>query len=406
MPAPAGPTQPSIDPAPVIREDAMPENESARLHPETIAAQALGRIDAVTGGLVPPLQPSTTFARSPDYRLIEERNAYVRDNGPTVREAEDIIAALEKGVAARLFSSGMATIAALLRSAAPGPIAIQKGIYYGTQVFATRALAERGADVRWFDGDDLTSLSRALEGGAPSLVFVETPSNPWLTVVDIAEAASIAHAAGAKLAVDSTAATPVLTTPLTLGADYVVHSATKSLNGHSDVLAGVIVTGDTDDPLWQAICRERHDAGAVLGAFEAWLLIRGMRTLGVRVHTASANASAIAGYLAGHREIETVRYPGLVNHPAYALARRQMIGGYGSLLSFDVAGGAEAALGVASRLKRIFRATSLGGVESLIEHRQSVEDPMTGMPGGLLRLSVGIEHVQDLLEDLEQALVV
>lgn len=373
-------------------------------HPETIAVQALGTIDRVTGGVVPPLQPSTTFAREADYSLMVPGNVYARDDAPTVREAEAIIAALEKASVARLFASGMAAIATLLRAAATGPVVIQKGIYYGTQMFAHRALAAHGVDVRWFDGADLDTLSAALADGAPTLVFSESPSNPWLTVVDIAAAARIAHAHGAKLAVDSTAATPILSTPLTLGADYVVHSATKALNGHSDVLAGVIATNDTESALWEAVCRERHDAGAVLGAFEAWLLIRGMRTLGVRVHAATANAGAIAGYLSGHRAVETVRYPGLAAHPQHAIAQRQMPGGYGSLMSFDVRGGTEAALGVAGRLQRIVRATSLGGIESLVEHRKSVEDPMTNMPGGLLRLSVGIEHVQDLIDDLDQAL--
>lgn len=383
----------------------MPDRRPERApYPETVAVQALGRIDRVTGGIVPPIQPSTTFVRGADYSPMVPGNIYARDDAPTVREAEEIIAALEKAAVARLFASGMAAIATLLRAASDGPIVVQKGIYYGTQMFAIRALADKGVDVRWFEADRLETLSEALADGTPTLVFGESPSNPWLTVLDIAAAAKIAHAHGARLAVDSTAATPIVTTPLTLGADYVIHSATKSLNGHSDVLAGVIATNDVDSPLWAAICRERHDAGAVLGPFEAWLLIRGMRTLGVRVHAASANASAIAGFLAGHPAVETVRYPGLVDHPQHAIARRQMTGGYGSLLSFDVRGGTEAALGTAGRLKRIIRATSLGGIESLIEHRRSVEDPMTNMPGGLLRLSVGIEHVQDLLDDLGHAL--
>ncbi|MGX1099337.1 trans-sulfuration enzyme family protein [Amorphus sp. MBR-141] len=383
----------------------MPDRRPERApYPETVAVQALGRIDRVTGGVVPPIQPSTTFVRGADYSPMVPGNIYARDDAPTVREAEEIIAALEKAAVARLFASGMAAIATLLRAAASGPVVMQKGIYYGTQMFAIRALADKGVDVRWFEADRLETLSEALADGTPTLVFGESPSNPWLTVLDIAAAAKIAHAHGARLAVDSTAATPIVTTPLTLGADYVIHSATKSLNGHSDVLAGVIATNDVDSPLWAAICRERHDAGAVLGPFEAWLLIRGMRTLGVRVHAASANASAIAGFLAGHPAVVTVRYPGLVDHPQHAIARRQMTGGYGSLLSFDVRGGTEAALGTAGRLKRIIRATSLGGIESLIEHRRSVEDPMTNMPGGLLRLSVGIEHVQDLLDDLGHAL--
>jgi cystathionine gamma-synthase len=222
-------------------------------------------------------------------------------------------------------------------------------------------------------------------------------------VVEIARACEVAHAAGALLAVDSTAATPILSRPLALGADLVMHSATKYLNGHSDVLAGVLVTGRTDER-WAAIRADRHDAGALLGPFEAWLLLRGLRTLALRVRQACANALAIARFLEDHPKVQRVLYPGLPSHSQHALAQRQMAGGCGGLLSFQVKGDADAALAVAGRLRLIARATSLGGTESLIEHRFTIEGAATGVPPNLLRLSVGIEEADDLIADLAQAL--
>jgi cystathionine gamma-synthase len=237
----------------------------------------------------------------------------------------------------------------------------------------------------------------------PKVVWIETPSNPMLDVVDIARAAKIAHAEGALLAVDSTAATPILTRPLALGADLVMHSATKYLNGHSDLLAGVLVTKEPGER-WAAIKADRHDAGALLGPFEAWLLLRGLRTLALRVGQASKNALAIARFLEGHPNVERVRYPGLPSHPQYAQAMRQMDGGFGGLLSFLVKGDAAEALGVAGRLRLVARATSLGGTESLIEHRFTIEGAATGVPPNLLRLAAGIEDAEDLIADLAQAL--
>jgi cystathionine gamma-synthase len=224
-----------------------------------------------------------------------------------------------------------------------------------------------------------------------------------LDVIDIARAAEVAHAAGAVLAVDSTAATPILTRPLALGADLVMHSATKYLNGHSDVLAGVLVTNEPDER-WAAIKADRHDAGALLGSFEAWLLLRGLRTLALRVRQASQSALAVARFLDDHPKIERVLYPGLPSHPQHSLAQRQMAGGFGGLLSFQVRGGADQALAIAGRLRLIGRATSLGGTESLIEHRFTIEGAATGVPSNLLRLSVGIEDTGDLIADLAQAL--
>jgi cystathionine gamma-synthase len=240
--------------------------------------------------------------------------------------------------------------------------------------------------------------------GETRIVWIETPVNPVYEVVDIAAAAEAAHNAGALLAVDSTAASPILTRPIEYGADLVFHSATKYLNGHSDVLAGVLAVRDAKLLIWADIEQERKVGGATLGAFEAWLLLRGMRTLHLRVAQASQGAMAIAERLEGHAAIERVTYPGLPSHPQHEIAKRQMTGGFGGMLSFELKGGEAAALAVVSRLKLIKVATSLGGVETLIEHRRSIEGPDSDVPGGLLRLSVGCEHVEDVWADLRRAL--
>ncbi|RAH99389.1 cystathionine gamma-synthase [Acuticoccus sediminis] len=368
----------------------------------TIAAQANGQIDTATGGIVGAWQPSTTFVRDTDYATPPSGDVYRRPHAPTTREAEAVIAALEGGVEAALFSSGLAAAAALMRAAGGPRVAVQRGSYYGTQVLAER-LAE-GTEPITFDGASLDSLRETVARHKPALVLIETPSNPFLDVIDIASAAKIAHEAGASLAVDSTTATPILTRPIEHGADIVMHSATKGLNGHSDVLAGALVVGGGDRTLFDAALDIRSKEGCVLSPFDAWLLTRGMRTVHLRVTAASHAALHIANWLASHPKVTTVRYPGLPGHPGHAVAAAQMTGGFGALLSFDVAGGAEAALALAARLKLVKRATSLGGVETLIEHRHSIEPPSTHMPPGLLRLSVGIEAVGDIVADLDQAL--
>jgi cystathionine gamma-synthase len=235
------------------------------------------------------------------------------------------------------------------------------------------------------------------------MVWIETPANPTWDVTDIAAAAELAHAAGARLAVDSTVATPLLTRPLALGADFVFHSATKYLNGHSDVIAGVLVAGE-DDEQWQAVRFQRAFGGAILGPMEAWLLLRGMRTMHLRVQRSSQSAMTIARELEGHGRISRVLYPGLESHPGHAIARRQMQGGFSGMLSVLVDGDAAVARGVAGRTRVFVPATSLGGVESLIEHRATVEGPNSPVAPNLLRLSVGIEDVADLIADLDQAL--
>jgi len=243
----------------------------------------------------------------------------------------------------------------------------------------------------------------ALQAGRTKLVWIETPANPLWTVTDIAATAALAHAAGARVAVDSTVATPVLTQPLELGADLVMHAATKYLNGHSDLIAGVLVT-KADDDFWKRVKTVRAQIGGTLGSFESWLLLRGMRTLYLRVRTASASAQRIAEHFAQHRHVEAVLYPGLRDAPGHAIAARQMQGGFGGMLSVRAKGGEAAAIATAAHVQLWKRATSLGGTESLIEHRASVEGAGTPAPPDLLRLSVGIEHVDDLIADLEQAL--
>jgi cystathionine gamma-synthase len=369
-----------------------------------VLAQLGHYVDLATGGLVPPIQPSTTFARDEAYGLLNPAHTYGRDDSPGYPQVEAVLCELESGADALVFPSGMAASAALFRTLRRGEaIVVQRPIYYGTLAWLARFCARREIVLHHFDGVDPTSLERVVATAKPAIIWIETPSNPMLDVVDIARAAEIALGSGALLAVDSTAATPILTRPLGLGADLVMHSATKYLNGHSDLLAGVLVTRRIDER-WAAIKADRHDAGALLGPFEAWLLLRGLRTLALRVRQASENALAIARFLEGHSRIERVLYPGLPSHPQHALAQRQMAGGCGGLLSFLITGDAAAALAIAGRLGLIVRATSLGGTESLIEHRFTIEGAATGVPPNLLRLSAGIEDKDDLIADLAQAL--
>jgi cystathionine gamma-synthase len=375
-----------------------------KLHPATIAAQAGGFVDAASGGVVPPLQASTTFVRDADYALLRPDNIYSRDDSDITRLAESLLADLEGASEARLFPSGMAAIAAMFRALpADARVVVQSGIYWGTTKWVRDFCDRRDIALTEVDSADEKALKAAVSGHRPHLLFIESPSNPWLKTTDVKLAADLVHAVGGLLAVDSTAATPVLSQPLALGADIVMHSATKAIGGHSDLLAGVLAVGNADRPLWSAIKTDRHDAGAVIGPFEAWLLVRSIRTLPLRVERMSANALVVARAMEAHAKVDAVFYPGLSSHVGHAIAARQMTGGFGPLLSICVKGGAAEALAVAGRLQLFHRATSLGGVESLVEHRHTIE-PHTGIPENLLRLSVGIEDSGDLVADLEQAL--
>ena len=370
----------------------------------TIAAQAGGYIDAASGGVVPPIQPSTTFARDRSYQPHPTGNIYARDDNDVGRIAEALLAQLDNAETALLFPNGMAAIAAVFRALPGGAtVLVQSQIYWGTTKWLREFCARRSVTLIEADLSDIGQAQSLCAQHQPDLVFIETPSNPWLRTTDIALVAEATHAAGGRLVVDATAATTILTRALDFGADIVMHSATKGINGHSDVLAGVLATNAPADSHWQAIAIDRHDAGAVIGSFEAWLLIRSIRTLPLRVERMSQNAQAVAEFLQSHDAVAQVFYPGLPDFDGHSVAKRQMAGGFGSLLSFCVKGGAVEALRVAGQLNLFHRATSLGGVESLVEHRHTIE-PHTGIPESLLRLSIGIEDVQDLCADLEQAL--
>ncbi len=376
---------------------------TANLHPETLAAQALGRLDTATKGLVPPVHVATTYLRDPDNQY-RSGLVYARADNPTARHAEEVIAALEGGVDALVFASGMAAATCLFLTLKRGDHVVAPTVmYWALRNWLSGDFASLGVQVDFVDMSDLAALKAALIPGKTRIVWAETPANPLWTITDLAAAAELAHAAGAILAVDSTCATPVLTRPLALGADIVMHAATKYLNGHSDVLAGCLATG-ADNALWADIKRRRASLGAILGPFEAALLTRGMRTLHVRVARACANAQAIAEHFANHPDVAEVLYPGLPRAPGHAVAARQMQGGFGAMLSLRVKAGEQAAIVTAAHVAVWKRATSLGGVESLIEHRASIEGPRSPVPADLLRLSAGIEHVDDLIGDLEQAL--
>src|SRR5690349_1187451 len=372
--------------------------------PETVTAQALGDADPGSGGLAPVINLSTTYEQLPDgsnqYGL-----AYTRADNPTYEAAEQLLAALEGvGCACVLFASGMAAITAVFQSLLPGDhVLVGKVLYWGVRKWLAEFALTWGLDVEFVDTTDLGAVESAIRPGRTRLVWVETPANPMWDVTDLTAVCEIAHAAGARVAVDNTVPTPVLTRPVEFGADLVAYSATKYLNGHGDVLAGAVLTA-RPDPFWERIRSWRRNAGAVPGPFEAWLLQRGMRTLFLRVHRASQTALDVATHFNGHPALTAVLYPGLPDHPGHEIAARQMRGGFGGMLSIRVAGGAGPARDVLAAVRVFKRATSLGGVESLIEHRRDSEGPSSPVPDDLLRLSVGIEAPGDLIADLEAAL--
>jgi cystathionine gamma-synthase len=368
-------------------------------HDNTIAAQLLGHVDPHSAGVTPSLQMSTTFVRDAENALVRPDNSYGRDQNEGVRLAEDVIAALEGAEDVLLFPSGMAAIAAIFQALPTGSrVLVQSGIYWGTLKFIGDHAVHLGMDVDFIDTSDEDALDQVTSNY--DLVFIETPSNPWLKVTDMADIRK--RFPNAFLVVDSTAATPMLTKPIVHGADIVVHSATKALNGHSDVLAGVLCCASKDD-LWTRIAQNRQVAGAIIGAFEAWMLMRSLRTLPIRVERMCDNALTFARHFEQHSAVEAVWYPGLASHPHAARVKRQMPDGGGYLMSLLVKGGRQSALDVISKLTLFHRATSLGGVESLVEHRHTIE-PHTGIPENLIRISIGVEKVEDLIADFEQAL--
>ena len=381
----------------------MNRDDSKQWTPETLAAQTLFGTDPVNGMIVPSIHPSTTYLRDPDNQYRHGR-VYSRADNPGYEVAANLLAALEGGEEALLFASGMAAATAVFLALAPGDHVIApKMMYWALRRWLGDTATRWGLEVDLVETENVAAVKAALKPGKTRLIWLETPANPVWSITDIAAIAELARSVGAKLAVDSTVATPILTRPLSLGADIVMHSATKYLNGHSDVIAGALVTKAKDE-MWARIRTNLSGIGGVLGPFEAWLLQRGMRTLSVRVKAASAGAMDLAQRLSNHPAVSEVLYPGLPHFPGHAIAARQMQGGFGGMLSIRVRKGEQAAIATAANVTLWQRATSLGGVESLIEHRASVEGPTSPVPLDLLRLSVGIESPDDLYQDLARAL--
>jgi cystathionine gamma-synthase len=370
--------------------------------PETIAAHALRAVDPTTGAVVPPLYLSTTYARDENYTPLLKEN-YVRNGSPNLWQAEETIAALERGAAALLFSSGMAGITTLMETIPQGAHVVALDVmYYNTKEWLKRLESKGRITLTLIDPREAGALEKSIRPNT-DLVWIETPVNPTWDVIDIEAAAKAAHKVGAILTVDATSTGAVTTQPLVLGADIVFHSATKYLNGHSDVLAGVLVTREVN-ARWAEIKMLRTKSNSPLSPFECWLLQRGMRTLFVRFRQASNNALAIARHFSNHPKLEGVLYPGLATHPGYDIARRQMTDGYGGMMSMLLKADFAASQKFCTLLKVLVPATSLGGVESLAEHRKTVEGPTSTLPDNLVRLSIGIENVNDLIADIEQAL--
>jgi len=368
---------------------------------ETLAAHAGLAVDPVTGAVTPPIHLSTTFEREPDgsYR---GGHVYSRTSNPNRRALETALAALEGAEAALAFSSGSAASMSVFQALSPGDhVLAPDDAYYGTLRTARELLGPWGLELDVVDMADLDAVRRALKPNT-KLVWVETPSNPLVRIVDIAALATLAHSVGARCIVDNTWATPVLQHPLALGADIVMHSTTKYLGGHSDLLGGALVLR-ARDAFHDRLLAIQTLGGAVPSPFDCWLLLRGMRTLPWRMRAHCANAAGVARFLASRTEVEAVHYPGLPTHGGHALAARQM-SDFGGMLSVQVKGGRDEALAFSNRLRLFTRATSLGGPESLIEHRASVEGPTTRAPENLLRISVGLENVDDLVDDLRLAL--
>jgi len=368
---------------------------------ETLAVHAGHHTDPTTGAVTPPIHLSTTFEREEDgsYR---RGLAYTRRGNPNRDSLEQCLCALEGGAVAAAFSSGSAATQSVFQALSPGDHVIAPNdIYHGIAGMLREVFAPWGLATTFVDMTDLNQLQKAIRRNT-KLIWIETPSNPLLKITDITKVAQITHGIGALCVCDNTLATPMLQHPLELGADFVVYAATKYLNGHSDVLLGAVV-GKNDNEFFQKIRKIQTYGGSVPSPFECWLLLRGIRTLPYRMRAHSDNAFRVAAFLHTHPRVVRVHYPGLNNHPGHEIAARQMTL-FGGVLSIQVNGDKDQALSVAARTKIFTRATSFGGTESLIEHRASVEGPGTRTPENLLRLSIGLENPDDLIEDLAQAL--
>jgi cystathionine gamma-synthase len=384
-------------PVEIVRERRL-GNMTLRI--ETLAVHAGRSVDGATGAVTPPIHLSSTFERAADGTLGDF--FYARHGNPNRTALETCLAALEGGAVAAAFASGAAATMSILQALSPGDhVVAPSDAYHGTTILLRDILGPWGLGSTFVDMADPAQVERAVRHET-RVVWIETPSNPLLRVCDIERIAAVARGAGARCVVDNTWATPVLQRPFELGVDLILHSTTKYLGGHCDVLSGAVVAR-ADDDFFGRIRTIQIQGGAVAPAFDCWLVMRGIRTLPYRMHGHCRNARAVAEFLARHPRVEAVHFPGLPGHPGHAVAARQMQD-FGGMLSFQVRGGRTDALAVAAKLRIVTRATSLGGPDSLIEHRASIEPPDKGTPENLLRVSVGLEHLDDLIEDFAQAL--
>ena len=368
---------------------------------ETLAVHAGAHVDPATGAVAPAIHPSTTFERDAD-GSFPHGHIYTRSSTPNRSALETSLAALEGGAAAVAFASASAATSAVFQSLAPGDhVVAPTDAYFGTGKLLREVFAGWGLESSFVDMTDLGAVEAAVRP-TTRLLWAESPSNPLWKVSDLAALGAIARAAGVRFVVDNTTATPILQSPFKHGADVIVHATTKYLGGHSDVLGGALVVRERG-PWLDRLRLLQTAGGAVPSPFDCWLVVRGIRTLPYRVRAQSTHALAVATFLAAHPRVDAVHYPGLASHPGHEVARRQMTM-FGGMLSLQVRGGADAAMAVAAKVRLFTRATSFGGTESLLEHRASIEGPGTTTPPNLLRVSIGLEHPDDLIEDLAQAL--
>ena len=368
---------------------------------ETVAVHAGARVDPATGAVAPAIYPSTTFERAAD-GSFPHGHIYTRSSAPNRSALEASLNALEGGAAAVAFASASAATSAVFQSLAPGDhVVAPTDAYFGTGKLLRDVFAGWGLESSFVDMTDIRAVEAAMRPNT-RLVWAESPSNPLWKIADLARLGEIAHAGGARFVVDNTTATPILQSPFKHGADLIVHATTKYLGGHTDVLGGALVVRERG-PWLERLRLLQTSGGAVPSPFDCWLVLRGIRTLPYRVRAQSENALVVATFLAGHPRVDTVHYPGLASHPRHDVARRQM-SMFGGMLSLQLKGGVDAAMAVAAKVRLFTRATSFGGTESLLEHRASVEGPGTTTPSNLLRVSIGLEHPDDLIEDLAQAL--
>lgn len=369
--------------------------------PETLLAHAGCAPDPATGAVVSPPYLTTTYERAAD-GSYPRGFQYARTGNPTRAQLEETLSNFEGGAGCVAFSSGMAAVMTVLQALpSDAHILLPDDVYYGVRQLITEAFEGHGLTTTAVDMTDLEALAAAVRP-TTRLVWAETPSNPMLRITDLRAVADLAHNHDALLLVDGTWTTPLLQRPLEHGADFVLHSITKYLAGHSDVLGGAVIAAE-EGAVFSRIRSIQEAGGAVLDPFSAWLALRGLRSLAPRLRLQCASARQIASFLDGHERVTTVHHPSLPHHPGYAVANRQM-DDFGGMLSFEVDGAREEAMDVAGRVRVFRRATSLGGTESLIEHRASIEPDTSLTPDSLLRLSIGLEHVDDLVDDLTHAL--